>query len=97
MNVKIGAELPAIDDAAYIDFLVLNVTYAIVWLIFTEHPTFGVGSDGNSIKNYVVVATADVIEISKVLSVTAAEAENKIEPETLNKKLMGWLLKLSNS
>lgn len=30
VNVKIGAELPAIDDAAYIDFLVLNVTYAIV-------------------------------------------------------------------
>ncbi len=96
VNVNIGAELPAIDDAAYIDFLVLDVTYAIVWLIFTEHPTFGVGSDGNSIKNYVVVATAEVIDISKVLSVTEADAENNMDPETLNKKLMGWLLKLSN-
>ena len=96
VNVKIGAELPAIDDAAYIDFLLLVVTYVIVWLIFTEHPTFGVGNDGNYIRNCVVVATAEVIVISKVLSVTVAEAENNIDPETLNKKLMGWLLKLSN-
>jgi hypothetical protein len=51
----IGAELPAIEDAAIIDFLLFGVIKTIISLIDTEHADLGVGRDGNYIVNAVLI------------------------------------------
>lgn len=47
VKVTMGAELPAIEDAARIDFLVLGVMMPIISLIGTFPADLGVGRDGN--------------------------------------------------
>lgn len=97
MNVRMGAELPAIVDAAKMDFLLDGVMNPIISLIFTLPATLGVGRDGNSISNAVLAATPVVIAISSVRSTTPELAENTTAPATFSIILMLLLLKLSNS
>ncbi len=59
-NVIMGAELPAIEDAANIDFLFVGVMKPIIWLIYTEPADFGVGNDGNYIANAVLTTSGAV-------------------------------------
>ena len=63
LNVRMGAELPDMEDAARIDFLSEGVTNPIISLIFTEPAILGVGSEGNSIINWVFAAKSEGIVI----------------------------------
>ena len=97
MNVRMGAELPEIEEAAKMDFLLAGVMYPIISLIFTDPATFGVGNDGNSITNCVLAAMAEVTTTSKVRSITVASAEKRITPPILKIMLILLLLKLSKA
>lgn len=96
VNVKMGAEFAAIDDAASIDFLSLGVINPIVYDILTEHAVFGVGRDGNYITNYVFMGIADCSTIYSLRSITAASVEKSMTLLILNIMLILLLLKLSN-
>ena len=97
VKVTMGAELPAMDDAAVIDFLLFGVMKPMVYDIVTDPADLGVGRDGNYIINY-VFADIDVdSSIYNFLSITAASVVNKIIPFILNIMLILLLLKLSNA